>query len=116
MRINTPLLEISGITVVWINNISRWERITNEFGKTFWLKTNGGDGFNGITTPENILRITKSPEDFHKMLDKLFDKRFPYEDCEGYSPRMYRAWVSGSTLNVVQRKMTKNKDGTYNVE
>jgi hypothetical protein len=97
MRFDTPLMEIQGITTVWINNIIRWQRANGG-----WVKAEGGPGF--------LPNRGMSNNDFHNMLQDLFDRRFDgYENCEGEAPLMYRGWTSGSTLNIVQRKMTKVK-------
>jgi len=102
MKFDTPLMEIQGITTVWINKISKWQRAQNG-----WLKTNGGPGFK---------ERGMSHEDFYNMIQNLLYKRFDYSDEDGWSPLMYRGWVSGSTLNIVQRKMINDGKGYFRVE
>ena len=108
MRIRTPHLEITGITDVWINRISHWKR---EFDRDDWRKVAGGPGFQEHNP--NVLAIFKTATDFHAFIQEYLDREFPdIETCHGDHPRMYRAWISGSTLNIVQRKVVK-KNGFW---
>jgi hypothetical protein len=93
MKLYTPYIEISSITEVWINRISHWHREEN-----YWRKVDGGPGFN----PNAV----KTLSDFHNHINGILNKRHPVEDSDGFSPRMYRCWISGGTLNIVQRKFT----------
>ena len=108
MRIRTPHLEITGITDVWINRISHWKREEPPDYGPFWHKAEGGPGFN-----RESLETIKEPADFHAFIQEYLDREFPdIETCHGDHPRMYRAWISGSTLNIVQRKVVK-KNGFW---
>ena len=111
MKLRTPFLEVTGITDVWVNRISHWKR-----SGAVWRKVAGGPGFNSDPNTQSVLSYIKTASDFHNMIQGYLDKEFPeIENCDGFHPRMYRCWISGSTLNIVQRKITK-KNGYWRCE
>jgi hypothetical protein len=105
MRLYTPYIEISGITDVWINRISHWQRMELPTDHA-WKKIAGGPGFYPDPNTRSVLSYIKTPADFHNHINGILNKRHPVEDSDGFSPLMYRCWISGSTLNIVQRSFT----------
>lgn len=104
MRIHTKHLEISGITRIVINRVIVWQKeqtICTDEPLEVWRKTEGGPGFENNHGPATC----KTPEEFMRMIARLLDRQIVIRKWQGHDvcTEQYRAWVSGNTLNIVQR-------------
>jgi hypothetical protein len=104
MRIHTVHLEISGITRVVINRQIVWELGPSCDGPEVWRKTAGGPGFDELEAA-GTRRATLFPHEMKKLIDRLMEKHVVIRKWKGHDvcTEQYRAWVSGNTLNIVQR-------------
>ncbi len=108
MILNTDHLEISGITRIVINRISKWcrEPSCDEHHPLVWRKYAGGPGFD-FDKVAGERSATKTPEEMKRLVDRLLSKQVTKCKWQGVDvvTEQYRAWVHGNTLNIVQRNL-----------
>ena len=107
MRISTKHLEISGIRRIVINRLIVWQQdqTCDERHPVVWRKIAGGPGFN-LDEAAGRRKATKIPEEMKNLVDRLLQRQVVTGKWHGHEVvnELYRVWIHGDTLNIVQRK------------
>jgi hypothetical protein len=100
-------IELTGITQIVINRISVWCRDTTCDGELYWMKLSGGKGYGERHKIASAHDMMKHVNKLLAMISitEIVDNRYTIKKYVETKAPVYRAWVSGNTLNIVRKDL-----------